>query len=67
MIEIARKPESVTPGGDAAGLFQNLLGAAQMVWALVTPFLGRRRDRWDAVEEAWRVERSRTDEGRGQA
>jgi len=39
---------------DGKGVFENLGGAAQIAWALATPFLRRRRIRWGATDEELR-------------
>jgi hypothetical protein len=36
-------------GRDGTGLLENLLGAAQIAWALASPFLRGRRTRWGAT------------------
>jgi hypothetical protein len=54
MTDRARRPPPAA-GRDGTGVLENLLGAAQIAWALATPFLRDRRTRWGATgDEALR-------------
>lgn len=39
--------------GDGRGIVENVGGAFQILWALLTPFLRRRRVRWGASQTEW--------------
>jgi hypothetical protein len=52
---VAVDPRSrLSGGGDGKGILENLGGAAQIAWALTTPFLRNRRIRWGATDEELR-------------
>jgi hypothetical protein len=50
LMDRTRRPPP-TAGRDGTGVLENLVGAAQIAWALATPFLRRRRTRWGTTED----------------